>query len=68
MIQKWLHNKKLKNNPMCPCGWRMKPATRKGFDHYWDCLWDECTWEAFVNGSVLKMTWVGYTGGKDINE
>jgi uncharacterized protein (DUF2236 family) len=55
MIRKWLHNKKLKNNPMCPCGWRMKPATRKGFDHYWNCLWDECTWEAFVNGTSTRV-------------
>ena len=41
---------------MCPCGWRMIPATRPNFDHYWTCLWDECTWEAFSNaGGKLKF-------------
>ena len=56
MIRKWWHNRKNKEQPMCPCGWRMNPATRPNFDHYWTCLWDECTWEAFSNaGGKLKF-------------
>jgi len=55
MVRKWLHNRKLKNNPMCPCGWRMIPSTRRHFEQYWNCLWDICTWEAFsTNGGKVK--------------
>ena len=55
MIRKWWHNRKNKEQPMCPCGWRMIPAVRDHFDSYWVCLWKECTWEAFTNGGRLKF-------------
>ena len=55
MIRKWLHNKKYKGNPMCPCTWRMIPTTKKHFDYYWKCKWDECTWEAFSNSGRIKF-------------
>ena len=42
---KWWHNRKHKNNPECPCGWRMIKSTRKGFLRYWKCKWEQCTWE-----------------------
>ena len=32
-IRKWLHNKRY-NTPMCPCGWKMIPSTRKHFEQY----------------------------------
>ena len=41
-VLKWLHNRKL-NTPMCPCGWKMIPSTRKHFEQYWICKWKECT-------------------------
>jgi len=49
MIRKWLHNKKLKHNPMCPCGWRMIDHPHRHFseEDAWKCKFDDCTWEAF---------------------
>ena len=55
MIRKWWHNRKNKEQPMCPCGWRMIPATRPHFDSYWICFWKECTWAAWSNGGKLKF-------------
>ena len=52
---KWWHNRKHKHNPECPCGWRMIKSTRKGFLRYWKCKWEQCTWEAFVNGTSSRV-------------
>ena len=60
MITKWLHNRKQKHNPMCPCGWRMISSIRKGFEQYWVCKWKECTWEAFMNGSSTRIKFWKY--------
>ena len=57
MIRKWWHNRKDKNNPMCPCGWRMIPATRPNFDLYWKCIWKQCTWAAWSNGGGKLKFW-----------
>ena len=57
MIFKWLHNKKYKDCPMCPCGWRMIPSTRKHFEQYWICKFVECTWEAFTNETYRVKFW-----------
>ena len=55
-ILKWLHNRRL-NTPMCPCGWKMRPTTRKHFEQYWKCVWRECTWEAFATTSYRIRFW-----------
>lgn len=52
---RWWHNRKYKNNPECPCGWRMIKTTRKGFLRYWECKLEQCTWEAFVNGTSSRV-------------
>ena len=54
---KWWHNRKHKNNPECPCGWRMIKTTRKGFLRYWKCKWEQCTWEAFATASYRIRFW-----------
>ncbi len=41
MIRKWLHNRKYKEHPKCPCGWRMIPTTRQHFENYWKCKFNE---------------------------
>ena len=55
-IRKWLHNRKLET-PMCPCGWRMIPSTRRHFEQYWICKFKDCTWEAFSNESYRIKFW-----------
>ena len=55
MIHKWWHNRKNKQHPKCPCGWRMIPTTRPNFDSYWECVWKQCTWAAWSNGGKLKF-------------
>ena len=55
-ILKWLHNRK-HNTPMCPCGWKMIPSTRKHFEQYWICKFKECTWEAFATTSYRIRFW-----------
>lgn len=57
MIRKWFHNRKYATEPMCPCGWRMIPSTRKHFESYWKCVWEECTWEAFTNETYRVKFW-----------
>ena len=53
---KWLHNRKY-NTPMCPCGWKMIPSTRKHFEQYWICKFKECTWEAFATTGYRIRFW-----------
>ena len=55
-VLKWLHNRKL-NTPMCPCGWKMIPSTRKHFESYWICKFTQCTWEAFTNETYRVKLW-----------
>ena len=57
MIFKWLHNRKYKENPMCPCGWRMLSTTRQHFSNYWKCKFEQCTWEAFTKESYRVKFW-----------
>ena len=57
MIRKWLHNRKYKREPECQCGCRMIPTDRSGFDNYWKCIWNNCTWEAFTTSSYRVRFW-----------
>ena len=56
MIFRWLHNRKYKNNPMCPCKWRMVSVEHNHHDNYWICKWEKCKWEAFSTTSG-KTRW-----------
>ena len=42
---------------MCPCGWRMIDHPRRHFTHYWKCIWDVCTWEAFAQDGGKVKYW-----------
>ena len=47
-VLKWFHNRRL-NTPMCPCGWKMRPTTRKHFEQYWKCVF------ANVHGNLIHI-------------
>lgn len=57
MIFRWLHNRKYKNNPMCPCKWRMVSVEHGHYDGYWVCKWESCKWEAFNTTSGKTRWW-----------
>ena len=42
---KWIINKWYKNNPICECGYRMKPFEKWTNRYQWECI--KCSWETF---------------------